>query len=106
MKFIVKEPGKKAKIIEYEDTVDTYNVLKSAVGGYIELVYVNGLPKNIDMFCNETGKLNNLAPNINIGYDVVVGTVIFARHNRDGDTIGLTDSDIADIEDFCNSHSI
>ena len=106
MKFMVKEPHKKVKTIEYEDTIDTYNVLKSAVGGYIEIVYVNELPKNVYVFCNETGKLNNLAPNLNIGYDIVVGTVIFARHNEDGDTIGLTDSDIADIEKFCNSHSI
>lgn len=81
------------------------NVLKHLqheVGGYVECVAGEnvGLP-GIDLWVNEEGAVNGLpyafsipTPHRNVP---LFGNVVFARHDGEGETIGLTDDDIRTI---------
>lgn len=85
------------KVVEYDDS---YDFISTGVGGYIELVPCDRLSKaNIDMWCNEEGKLWNFDKMIALSYegnvyDFVVGNVVFTRHSKDGKTLSLTDKNI------------
>ena len=92
--------------VTYEN--DSYDFIKDGVGGYIERIPLRDLEeRNIDMWCNEEGKLTNLETTILLSYqnkiyDNVVGNVVFTK-NKDGETISLTDDDIKFIkEKFMN----
>ena len=75
--------------------------LQEIVGGYIEIPYLGDtfLNKRIDVIINEEGKLidgmkaeiaivNKEQGNI---LDIVYGNCIFASHDEEGETIGLTE---------------
>ena len=75
--------------------------LQQIVGGYIEIPYLGDtfLNKGIDVIINEEGKLidgmkaeiaivNKEQGNI---LDIVYGNCIFASHDEEGETIGLTE---------------
>lgn len=88
-KFEVKEIG-----TELED-------LQAIVGGYIEIPFLSNVFRDneIDVIINEEGKfIEDCKPQIAIVdgetkqiLDVVHGNCIFASHNEEGDTIGLTE---------------
>ncbi len=88
-KFEVKEIG-----TELED-------LQAIVGGYIEVPFLSRVfaDNGIDVIINEEGKfIEDCKPQIAIVdgetkqiLDVVYGNCIFASHNEEGDTIGLTE---------------
>jgi hypothetical protein len=77
----------------------SYEVIKSAVDGYIECTVVQ---EDIDLWLNEEGKLIGLGVNpiatalfwdkYGVGTDVIVGDVLLANHNGEGETIGLSDN--------------
>lgn len=93
IKVGVKEPGKPIEFREVEDELKTYQGL---VGGYIEVARTNLL--DIMAIVNEEGKLLDLEPNIDVGYDVLVGTVIFVGEGGDN-FVSLTDEDVEDIKE-------
>lgn len=91
-KFETKEIG-----TELED-------LQAIVGGYIEIPFLSKTFHNngIDVIINEEGKLiEGLTPEIAIVdgetkqvIDVVYGNCIFASHDDEGNTTGLTEEQI------------
>lgn len=86
---------------------DSYDFIKTHVGGYIEHV-VNEIleERNIDMWCNEDGKfISELEPTLALTcrgeiYDVIMGNVVFTRCDNQGNTIGLIDDDIEFIKNI------
>ena len=66
IKIIYKEVGKKAKELEVKNDL---NELQKLVEGYIQVVPY----KDVLLVCNEEGKIRGLKPNINLGYDIIVG---------------------------------
>lgn len=66
MRVIIKEPG---KLGYAKDIPNTLEALQAEVGGYIEVVHINGL---LVAVINEEGRLMNLKENI-CG---LVGTVV------------------------------
>jgi hypothetical protein len=97
---VYKTSGVKV-VVEFE-VGDSYNLLSSTVGGLIECV---GLPgKNLDMWINEEGKYVSEYQNPRATAifdeafggvdDIIMGDVIFARCNNEGETIGLTDEQV------------
>ena len=83
--------------------------LQEIVGGYIEIPYLGDVFVNngIDVIINEEGKLiegmkaeiaivNEQQGNI---LDIVYGNCIFASHNEEGETIGLTEEQIEIVTD-------
>lgn len=76
------------------------SVLQAAVGGYLELV-PHSIP-NFTVFCDEHGKMkkkkyNELATTIfGPPGDMIVGPiVVLGPVDEDGDTLGLTDKQVA-----------
>ena len=90
MLVLVIEPNKTPYMKKIKDS---YKDTKEIVGGYIEAIR---LREDIVMWLNEEGKLIPLEPNIAMVHDeelvdIVMGNVVIAGVNEEGDTIGLTD---------------
>lgn len=84
IKVLVVESNKEPYIKEIESSLES---LQDIVGGLIE--YIN-LENNVDLICNEEGKINNLPFNRSIGNDIIAGTFIIAGVNlQNGETISI-----------------
>lgn len=102
---LLKTDGSKT-IKEYEQL--TLQDIQSAVGGIYECVYLPN--QNIDMLCNEEGKILMLDQNpiatalyhTNHGpKDVIVGDVLLTNGvNLDGDYISLSDEQLEQLFAF------
>lgn len=83
-----------------KDIDNTLEALQGVVGGYIEIPYVGAVfaENGIDIIINEEGKfIEGLKPEIvimeketNTVLDMIYGNCIFASHDKDGNTIGLS----------------
>lgn len=84
IEVLVVEPKKEPYLKEIEHTLES---LQRIVDGLIE--YIN-LEDNVDLICNEEGKMNNLPFNRSIGNDVIAGTFIIAGVNLNtGETMSI-----------------
>ena len=79
IKVVIKEPGKAAREIEIENTLER---LQKLVGGRIETLW---FAKNVWMIVNEEGKIRDLPFNFYLWDDVIVGPAIFV--GSDGDEL-------------------
>lgn len=92
LRVVVAEPGKPAEVREIEG--DIGEALRALVGGWLECVPLwDGVH---DIWLNEEGKLLGLEPNRMVrassdgaAWDIV-GTLVVAAHNEQGDTTSLT----------------
>ena len=94
--------------LKEQEIENTLEALQEVVGGYIEIPYLSEtLAKNgIDVIINDEGKfIEGLRAEIaivkdgtNEVLDVVMGNCIFASHNDEGDTVSLTDEQIAIVQ--------
>lgn len=97
MKVLVLTNGK----FETKEIANELEDLQEIVGGYIEVPFLSEtLTKHgIDVIINEEGKfIDGLRPEIvivdqhtNQVLDVVVGNCIFASHDKEGETVALTE---------------
>lgn len=75
--------------------------LQNAVAGYIELVSLSDPISRYDGFCNDEGKVIGLPANEVIstiyGRDIIYGDVVICKHDRHGETQGLSDEETAEI---------
>jgi Domain of unknown function (DUF3846) len=62
--------GEAPKIVEIENELEAFQKI---VGGYIECVSIGF---DMIMVINEEGKLLELPPNIDLGYDVIAGNAV------------------------------
>lgn len=92
MKVVVKEPGRKSKEREVENTLE---MLHNLVGGYIECV--STISTNIVMIVNEEGKLRDLDNNFEYYNDMIVGTAVFVGVDGE-DFRSLTDEEIDEVK--------
>lgn len=100
--MLLKE-GKLQKI-QIENSLKT---LQECVGGLIEIPYISQVfsENGIDIIINEEGKfIEGLRPEILLMHngevqDIVLGNCVFAGHDDEGETIGLTDRQIKIIEE-------
>ena len=103
---IIKTDGTK-DIVEFE-VGKSYNLIKEAVGGYIQVVPFD--KANVDLWVNEDGKINNLPQNPiatslwvdEYGYtDVIVGNVVITGGTDEmGDTLGLSMEQVAKFMNY------
>lgn len=91
---------------EVKEIENTLKALQKEVNGYIEIPYISRRLVNngIDLIINDEGKMLNLEPQIivqdnNKTIDVIHGTCVFASHDEDGNTIGLTDEQIEYVKE-------
>lgn len=89
------------------DADDSLGQLQRAVGGYIERVPIP-MVRGRDLFVNEDGIAERLPQNWlltlmarkrtqNSCYGIV-GNGVYAAHDKDGETVGLTEAECDDIE--------
>lgn len=83
IRILVVEPNKEPYQLKI---VHTLKNLQGIVGGLIEFVEIE---HNVDLICNEEGKINNLPMNRIITNDVICGTFFIAGHHK-GATISLS----------------
>lgn len=91
-------PGKAPEVAFIDKGLDA---LQKEVGGYIEVL---GIKSGIDAYVNEEGLLdglpfNRFLPTLWGGGRLipVVGPAVIAGHDDEGETIGLTDGQVADL---------
>lgn len=87
IKILIVEPNKEPYEKQIEDTLEE---MQNIVGGLIECV---ALEENVDLVCNEEGKIYELEMNRIITNDIICGT-FFVVGQKGGDTISLTEEQI------------
>lgn len=97
MEVLVLSDGK----LEAKNIENKLEELQKIVGGYIEIPFLSEVfnKNEIDVIINDEGKFTDgLKPEIAVIYgetgrvlDVVYGNCIFASHDDEGETVGLTD---------------
>ena len=81
---IIVEPNKEPVIKEIDNTLDE---LQKIVDGYIEIV---NLEDDVDLICNDEGKIRDLPFNRVVNNDVIAGTFIIAGVDyAEGKTISI-----------------
>ena len=100
MKVLVLSNGE----LKEKEIDNTLEELQKIVGGYIEFPFLGNKFKDniIDVIINEEGKfIEGLKPEIAIVsekvgniLDIVYGNCIFASHDKEGNTIALTDEQV------------
>lgn len=83
IRILIVEPNKEPKQAKVEHTLQN---LQNIVGGLIEIVE---LEHNVDLVCNEEGKLRSLELNRAITNDIISGTFFIAGQHK-GETISLS----------------
>ena len=105
VRILIKEPYKEP----YEKVVDNdLETFQSIVGGLIECVEMPGM-KNVDLFVNEEGKMDQLKGNFWLPEyeDCVVGTCYLIGYNpEDGSNLDLTDKQIKQAKKYIDLYKI
>lgn len=83
IRILIVEPNKEPYQKKIQNTLKD---LQNIVNGYIEVLQ---LEHNVDIICNEEGKINGLPLNKVVDYDIIAGTFIIAGH-KDSETISLS----------------
>jgi hypothetical protein len=89
-------------VIHNEEVADTYQLVSGAVEGYIEALRIS---ETCVLWINEEGKIHDLKPNFMLTdragnqVDYVSGNVIFTGVTEEGDTVSLSEEDIALIQE-------
>jgi len=101
IRIVVKKEGMFAPPVVQEMEKGLEN-MKAIVGGWLECPHIPGLAEEgIDLWCNEEGKFNGSKPNFMLPWgDTVHGAVFFASSNDEGDTIGLSDAQVAFVKSW------
>jgi hypothetical protein len=107
---IVKEPNKGARVEKIDGDLKS---MQAIVGGLIQLVPgdVIGLPPGVDMYVNDEGKLQELAPNLALRsqgkvFDIVVGTAFYAMHDDEGAAVDLPQELHPFVMEHCRSNAL
>lgn len=101
---VVKKPFTKAVAMEIENDLATYQKL---VEGRIDSFVLPGL-WDIFGYCNDSGKLMHLMPNV-INTDtleVLVGTLVFFSLDSERNESSLSDVQIARLLDYLDRYSL
>lgn len=97
IKILVKDPGKEPEVKKIRKQLKD---MQKIVNGPIEAIPY----KNAILVCNEEGKINNLEPNVNLGFDYILGSFFMVGDDEEkGDFKSLTDEQ---IEKFKKEFSI
>jgi hypothetical protein len=102
LRVLTKKVGQAPSIEIIEDTLEAKQKL---VGGLIEVVPFYD-EKDILLICNEEGKILNMKPNLDIGYDYIAGDCFFVGDDyKNSGFKSLTREQILDIEEMLNEMS-
>jgi hypothetical protein len=92
--------GEKGRIKEIENSLEAF---QSEVGGYIEILSIDK-ECTLDLVCNEEGKIKSLPLNRAWFFEgevveVIAGNAFVSRHDEDGNSASIEESDVPKIEE-------
>ncbi len=97
---LVEAQNPEIKIVDkWDHNLDN---VQQFVGGYIQPIRVN---ESITIWMNEEGKMQGLEPNFHMinsegqNLDVIVGNVLIAGTDSEGNDISLTDEEIEELQE-------
>jgi hypothetical protein len=94
---VVKRVGQPAKV---ETIANDFRALQAIVGGAFDMPSMPGM-KNVNLVCNDTGKLVHLPANIYWGdTDIICGDLLIVGSNEEGESISLTEKQIGQALKF------
>ncbi|MBE5745972.1 MAG: DUF3846 domain-containing protein [Clostridiales bacterium] len=105
LRVLIKEPDKAPYVKEIEDTLEAKQEI---VGGLIECVEMPDM-RNVDLFVNEEGKLDNLKGNFWLPEyeDCVVGTCFMVGYNpEECDNVSITDEQVEQCKKYIENYVI
>lgn len=88
------EPNKHPEEFMLENELE---VMQEAVGGYIDIVSLEG---GVCILLNDEGKLIGLEGNRRIGNDIIVGNFYVCGSNDEGELVSLTDEEMEKYTDM------
>ena len=88
------EPSKHPEEFVLENELE---VMQEAVGGYIDIVSLEG---GVCILLNDEGKLIGLEGNRRIGNDIIVGNFYVCGSNDEGELVSLTDEEMEKYTDM------
>ena len=107
--YIVKVPVTgNAEILSF-DAIHSYSQLHEAVGGYLEAVVIPAISTKenytIDCFVDEEGLIKQPPLPCNFRLSILanqrlVGNAVFAAHDAEGETVGLSKADADTILEY------
>lgn len=83
IRILVVKPNEEPHVLKVENTLKE---LQNIVGGLIEFIQ---LEHNVDLICNEEGKIRHLPMNRFVQNDIICGT-FFIAGEHEGETISLS----------------
>ena len=99
VKVLVKLPGEYPEVGEIEPT---YDAVRDMVGGWLEVIPCTPqTDRGIIYYCDEEGKLIDLAPNIALDgeygrvFDIIVGPILVVKYDKDDCMTSLSKDEIA-----------
>lgn len=103
IKVYAMSVGEKGCMKEIENSLEAF---QSEVGGYIEILSINK-ECTLDLVCNEEGKINELPVNRAWLFegeivDIIMGNCFVIRHDEQGNSASIEESDIPKIEETLN----
>ena len=105
LRVLIKEPDKAPYVKEIADTLEAKQEI---VGGLIECVEMPDM-RNVDLFVNEEGKLDNLKGNFWLPEyeDCVVGTCFMVGYNpEECDNVSITDEQVEQCKKYIENYVI
>ncbi len=95
IKVVVFEPGNKIPYTKTISKKDSGDEIRKAIGGWLELVSIQGPSHVYNLWINEEGKLKDLPRNCLIfqGEDTLRGTGVISKGDEEGEEVGLTDAE-------------
>lgn len=108
-KILIKKVGQKPEILEVEEV--NLSIMQKVVGGHIEMFEINNGKEYFDVILNEEGKLSGMKPNLKIIHnnqvvDIIVGDIMVAKSNEEGESLGLNDKDIESVKEILEKMDI
>lgn len=99
IKIYSMKVGETGSIKEIDNSLESF---QSEVGGYIEILNIDK-ECILDLVCNEEGKINGLPMNRAWLFEgeiveVIAGNCFVTRHNDNGDSTSIEESDVPKIE--------
>lgn len=110
VKVLVKLPGEYPEVREIETT---YNAVSDIIDDWLEIIPCTPQrDRDIIYYCGEEGKLKDRAPNIVLAggdgrvFDIVVGTILVVKYDKNECMTSLTKDEIAFHKNWLDVRSV
>lgn len=105
VRIVVKKIGEDAKVCVVKNELSSF---QNIIGGLLEPVVFPEENENIDIVCDDEGKIKGQAGNLYIPHynEAIVGNCFFVGYDDDGNWISLTDEQVEKCLNFANKYKI